>query len=197
MDEGIFKHYEDFYYTERVAFGKEKVGKKEQTQQERGYRMSVVDKVPKRMPIQPSFKHCVELMNIYGNVSKALTSTDVKTKQDKERYSEVLKCAGNWIEEFASDRYKFKINTKVPKIKLTKNQKSGIKDLVKVLSKDLNEKELYSKFPEIMNAKDLTAKTFFPAIYQILISKNAGPRLAPFILAIGRTRVKKLLSSIK
>ena len=24
MDEGIIKHYEDFYYTERVAYGKEK-----------------------------------------------------------------------------------------------------------------------------------------------------------------------------
>jgi len=197
MDEGIFKHYEDFYYTERVAFGNEKVNKKEQTQQERVYRMSVVDKVPRRMPIQPSFKHCVELMNIYGSVSKALASTGIKTKQDKERYSEVLNCAGNWIKEFASDRYKFTVNTRAPRIKLTKNQKSGINDLVKVLSKDLSEKELYSNFPEIMNSNNLNAKTFFPSIYQILINKNAGPRLAPFILAIGRNKVKKLLSSVK
>jgi len=197
MDEGIFKHYEDFYYTERVAFGKENVSKKEQTQQERVYRMSVVDKIPQRMPIQPSFKHCVELMNIYRNVSKALTSMSIKTKQDKERYSRVLECAGNWIGEFASERYKFTINTKVSKIKLTSNQKLGISELGKILTKDISEKELYSKFPEIMDANNLNAKTFFPVIYQILINKNAGPRLAPFILAIGRTKVKKLLNSIK
>jgi len=197
MDEGIFKHYEDFYYTERVSFRKENVNKKEQIQQERVYRMSVVDKVPKRMPIQPSFKHCVELINIYGTVSKALISTGVKNKQDKERYSKVLLCAKNWINEFAGDRYKFSINTKTPKIELTSNQKSGLTDLAKVLSKDLNEKQLYSEFPEIMNRNKLNAKIFFPAIYQILINKNSGPRLAPFILAIGRTKVKKLLISIK
>jgi len=197
MDEGIFKHYEDFYYTERVSFRKENVNKKEQIQQERVYRMSVVDKVPKRMPIQPSFKHCVELINIYGTVSKALISTGVKNKQDKERYSKVLLCAKNWINEFAGDRYKFSINTKTPKIELTSNQKSGLTDLAKILSKDLNEKQLYSEFPEIMNRNKLNAKIFFPAIYQILINKNSGPRLAPFILAIGRTKVKKLLISIK
>ncbi|SVB19012.1 uncharacterized protein METZ01_LOCUS171866 [marine metagenome] len=197
MDEGIFKHYEDFYYTERVAFGKEKVSKKEQTQQERVYRMSIIDKSVKRIPIQPSFKHCVELMNIYGTVSKALTSTGTKTKRDKERYSQVLNCAGNWIKEFASDRYKFTINTVNPKIKLTVDQKSGLNDLVKVLSRNLNEKQLYSEFPKIMDANNLNAKTFFPIIYQILISKTSGPRLAPFILAIGKTKVKKLLNSVK
>jgi lysyl-tRNA synthetase class 1 len=136
-------------------------------------------------------------MNIYGTVSKALTSTGTKTKRDKERYSQVLNCAGNWIKEFASDRYKFTINTVNPKIKLTSNQKSGLTDLAKVLSKDLNEKQLYSEFPKIMDANNLNAKTFFPVIYQLLIGKTSGPRLAPFILAIGRTKVKKLLSSIK
>ncbi len=197
MDEGIFKHYDDFYYTERVAFGNENVSKKEQTQQERVYRMSVIDKVPKKMPIQPSFKHCVELINIYGVVSKALSSTGVKTKQDQDRYSDVLECAKNWINKFATDRYKFTLNKQAPKLKLTINQRSGIKDLVKILSNDLSEEQLYSKFPNIMAANNLNAKTFFPVIYQILISKNAGPRLAPFILAIGGTKVKKLLNSIK
>ena len=81
--------------------------------------------------------------------------------------------------------------------KLTVNQKSGLTDLAKVLSRNLNEKQLYSEFPKIMDANNLNAKTFFPVIYQILISKTSGPRLAPFILAIGKTKVKKLLNSVK
>ncbi|MBT5274427.1 lysine--tRNA ligase [Candidatus Woesearchaeota archaeon] len=195
MDEGIFKHYEDFYYTERVAFGKEEVSKKEQIQQERVYRMSVVDKVPGTMPIQPSFKHCVELMNIYqGNINQALKNINLKRKIDKNRYSQVLTCAWNWINEFATERYIFKINEKTPRIKMTINQKSAIKDLTKILSKNLNEKQLFKEFGRITKENELGAKDFFQPIYKILINKPAGPRLAPFILAIGRTKVRKLLT---
>ena len=195
MDEGIIKHYEDFYFTERVAFGKETVNDKEQIQNKRIYRMSVVDKIPKTMPIQPSFRHCVELMNIYqGNIKAALKNVNLKKKSDKARYSQVLTCAWNWINEFAIDKYVFKINTKTPKVKLTVHQKAAIKDLTKTLSKNLTEKQLFKEFGRITKAHELSAKEFFQPIYKILINKTAGPRLAPFILAIGRTKVKKLLT---
>ncbi len=195
MDEGIIKHYEDFYFTERVAFGKEEVNDKERIQNKRIYRMSVVDKVPRTMPVQPSFKHCVELMNIYqGNVKTALKHLNLKRKIDKERYTQVLTCAWNWINEFATERYVFKINSKTPRIKLASKQKSAIKDLTKTLSRNLNEKQLFKEFGRITKENEIGAKEFFQPIYKILINKTAGPRLAPFILAIGRTKVKKLLT---
>ena len=195
MDEGIIKHYEDFYFTERVAFGKEEVNDRDQIQNERIYRMSIVNKVPRTMPIQPSFKHCVELMNIYqGNINTALKHLNLKQKIDKERYSQVLNCAWNWINEFATERYVFKINNKTPRIKLTEKQKLAIRDLTKTLSKNLTEKQLFKEFGRITKENEMGAKDFFQPIYKILINKPAGPRLAPFILAIGRTKVKKLLT---
>jgi len=45
-----------------------------------------------------------------------------------------------------------------------------------------------------MNNNNLNAKTFFPIIYKLLINKEKGPRLAPFIIAIGREKVIKLIS---
>ncbi|RZD30775.1 MAG: lysine--tRNA ligase [uncultured DHVE6 group euryarchaeote] len=195
MDEGIIKHYEDFYYTERVAFGTEKVNDKELIQNKRIYRMSIVDKVPRTMPIQPSFKHCVELMNIYqGNINTALKHLNLKRKIDKDRYSQVLTCAWNWINEFATERYVFKINDKIPRIKLTEKQKSAIKDLAKTLSDNLTEKQLFKEFGRITKENEIGAKDFFQPIYKILINKTAGPRLAPFILAIGQAKAKKLLT---
>ena len=195
MDEGIIKHYEDFYYTERVAFGNEEVNDKEKIQNKRIYRMSVVDKVPRTMPIQPSFKHCVELMNIYqGDINAALNSLNLKRKIDKDRYTQVLTCAWNWINKFATERYVFKINEKTPRVKLTDKQKSAIEELTKTLSKKLTEKQLFREFGRITKENEIGAKDFFQPIYKILINKTAGPRLAPFILAIGRTKVKKLLT---
>ena len=195
MDEGIIKHYEDFYFTERVAFGKETVNDKERIQNKRIYRMSVINKVPRSLPIQPSFRHCIELMNIYqGNVKTALKHVNPKKKSDKDRYSQVLECAWNWINEFAESKYIFKLNEKTPRIKLTTHQKAAIKDLTKILSKNLTEKQLFKEFGRITKEHELGAKEFFQPIYKILINKPAGPRLAPFILAIGRTKVKKLLT---
>jgi lysyl-tRNA synthetase class 1 len=134
-------------------------------------------------------------MNIYqGNVKAALKHLNLKRKIDKDRYSQVLNCAWNWINEFASDRYVFKVNEKTPRIKLSEKQKSAIKDLTKVLSKNLNEKQLFKEFGKITKEHEIGAKDFFQPIYKILINKPAGPRLAPFILAIGRTKVKKLLT---
>ena len=195
MDDGIFKHYEDFYYTERVYFGKEKVPTKEKTQQTRVYEMSVVDKAPKVMPVQPAFKHCVELMNIYqGNLKKALARTDVKKKADIERYSAVLTCAWNWIGEFADDKYKFKVNEKSPKVKISESERKALSQLSTLLSKRLTEKGLGKGIQKIIKDNDLNARDFYQLVYRILISKKAGPRLAPFILAIGREKVRALLT---
>jgi lysyl-tRNA synthetase class 1 len=134
-------------------------------------------------------------MNIYqGNIKAALKHVNPKKKSDKERYTQVLTCAWNWINEFATDRYVFKINEKTPRVKLTNNQRAAIKDLSKTLSKNLTEKQLFKEFGKITIKNELGAKDFFQPIYKILINKPAGPRLAPFILAIGRTKVKKLLT---
>jgi len=91
----------------------------------------------------------------------------------------------------------FKINKKTSRIKLNDGQRAAIKDLAKILSKNLTEQQLFKEFGKITEKHKIGARDFFQPIYKILISRTAGPRLAPFILAIGRTKVKKLLSSVK
>ena len=199
MDEGIIKHYEDFYYTERVAYGNEKVSEKEKIQQERVYRMSLVKKMAKSMPIQPSFKHTVELMNIFqGNIEKSIehikNNEKITKKSDLDRYRLLLECSWNWINNFADDKYIFKVNKSKIKINLSNNQKNALADLSKVLTSKITAKELFSQFPKIMDKNELRAKTFFPVIYKLLINKERGPRLAPFIIAIGINNVKKLIN---
>ena len=199
MDEGIIKHYEDFYYTERVAYGKEKVSEKEKIQQERVYRMSLINKMQKSMPIQPSFKHTVELMNIFqGDIKKAIehikNNEKITKKSDLDRYKILLECSWNWINNFADDKYIFKVNKSKVKINLSNNQKNALIDLSNILTNKITAKQLFSEFPKIMDKNELNAKTFFPVIYKLLINKERGPRLAPFIIAIGINNVKKLIN---
>ncbi|MEE9406409.1 MAG: lysine--tRNA ligase, partial [Candidatus Aenigmarchaeota archaeon] len=203
FDEAVFKVYEDFYTVERAYYGKEKAEGKKLAQMKRIYELSAVDKPAKDMPIQPNFKHCVELINIYGDVGKALDAVKAKEKvsgNGLERYRAILERAKNWVERHATDRYRFKVQDKVPdsvKTQLSGAQKKALEALLKDLeSKDWKEEDLFNRFYKIAEGAGISGKEFFQAVYLALISKTAGPRLAPFILAIGQRRVAKILKSI-
>ena len=47
---------------------------------------------------------------------------------------------------------------------------------------------------ELCKENNLDTKIFFKMMYNILIGKDYGPRLAPFILSIGREKVSRLLA---
>ncbi len=202
FDEAVFKVYEDFYMVERAYYGKEKVEGKKLAQMKRIYEMSAVDEPAKEMPIQPNFKHAVEMINIYGDAGKALAVVKAKEKvsgHDVDRYRAILERAQNWVEKHATDRYKFKVQDKVPdsiKTQLSDAQKKALSELTNVLEKEMGEEELFNSFYKIAEGTGISGKEFFQAVYLALIAKTAGPRLAPFILAIGQERVAKILKSI-
>jgi lysyl-tRNA synthetase class 1 len=92
-----------------------------------------------------------------------------------------------------------KINDELPKeisLALTAQQKLALLALTKVLEKEIDQAKLYNSFYEISKSHNLPTKDFFRAAYQVLINKTSGPRLAPFILALGRERVRAILEQI-
>ena len=64
------------------------------------------------------------------------------------------------------------------------------------LKEDHDEKQLFEEFYNISKEVDIDTKEFFKAAYNLLINKDRGPKLAPFILTLGEERVVKLLGSI-
>ncbi len=201
VNEEIFKVYEDFYETERIYYGKEKRSKKETLQRSRIYEMSCVDRPPgKSMPVQVNFRHAVTLINIYGDTVKALQTVKAQeglNKNDEERYGKILACAKNWIEEHAPEKYIFRLQEK-PSVKLASKEKKAVLGLAQTLEKKpMNEKELFNAFYSICEKTGISNREFFKAVYRVLIGKESGPRLAPFILAVGRQKVAKILKQVK
>jgi lysyl-tRNA synthetase class 1 len=80
---------------------------------------------------------------------------------------------------------------------LNGKQKESLKELIKVLDKKLDEQGLFNEFYEICEKFEIKNTEFFKGAYLALIGKEKGPRLASFILAIGKDKVKKLLKEIK
>lgn len=198
--EDIIKVYEDFYKTERIYFGKEKVNDKQKMQSTRIYEMSCINKPAKKMPIQPGFKHCVTLINIYRNVKKALKKVEELeriSRSDSDRYRSVLERAKNWVELYAPDKYKFSLREDFSNLKVSKKEKEIIKDLVNILSKKTyKEDELYYLFKKISDKHIISTKDFFQLLYRILINKNFGPRLNTFIVMIGQDKIVDILKNI-
>ena len=92
---------------------------------------------------------------------------------------------------------KFHVQKEV-KVKLENKEKDAIKKLVHYLeSKDkVKEDLLYEEFYNIARSCDLEPKDFFKVCYKVLINKERGPKLAGFIVTLGKERVLDLLKKV-
>jgi len=136
----------------------------------------------------------IKLLKTSGHLTTALN------KKQKEQLQIRLSLAKKWAEKYAPDIYKVSILEKPTDDiinKLSTKQKLALKLLSKELMKeDFTEKKLYMKFFEISKKSNLEPKELFKAAYLILTGKEFGPRLAPFILTIGKEEVAKKLELI-
>ena len=90
----------------------------------------------------------------------------------------------------------FKVVNKV-EAQLQEKEKAMIYDLItKLKEKDYNENTLFEEFYIIIKKHDSSPSEFFKVCYNVLINKDKGPKLAPFILQIGKDRVIKILEQI-
>ncbi len=201
----LYERYDD---AERVYFGRLDLGGKENLRQKRVYGLSHVGKVPSRMPPQVNLSHCAMLVQTF-NEKKLIIDSLKKTghiqgrlgKEETEHIMERMEFAKKWVEEFAPEEMRFRLHDKIPKEILTKldmKQKESLKLLIKILkSKDYAEQDLFNEFYEICKKVEINNIDFFKGAYLTLIGKEKGPRLAGFILAIGKEKVVKLLKEIK
>ena len=199
FDLDVLKIYEDFDKCERIYYKKEEADEKEFLKQKRIYELSCVNKASKKMPFQPSFRHLCNVVQIYENdFDKIKEEYKVKEKEDIERLKTRAKCAWNWLQKYAGEDLKFHVQKEV-KINLNDNEKEAIKRLAEYLEKhkEIDEKLLYEEFYNISKSVNLEPKKFFEACYRILINKEKGPKLAGFILTLGKERVIELLNKSK
>ena len=201
--EYIPKYIDEFYKLQRIYFGKEEDDKEDFSK--RLYVMSEVE-VPEKMPVQLPFDYAALISQIVPKeklLEKAIqlfkSTGHLKGEVDKEKVKKLLEIAGNWSERFGGDSYKIKLLEEPSEeavAKLDDNQKKALKILAKHLEKDLSEEELYNKFFSIKEETGISSKDFFKAVYTVLLGKPWGPRLAPFILIIGREKVRSILEKI-
>ena len=204
FDLDVIKLYEDFDRCERIYYGVDEVKEKEYMKQKRIYELSSVAKPSKKMPYQPSFRHLTTILSICSfDIDKVVEqySEELKIgdyKVNEERLRTRALCAKNWIEKYAPEDFKFFVNQELPKnIKISNNIKLALHKIADFLEeKEWDAVELHNKFYDVLKENEIDNKEFFKVCYNILISKDKGPKLASFIINIGREKVASLFKSV-
>jgi lysyl-tRNA synthetase class 1 len=74
-------------------------------------------------------------------------------------------------------------------VELTEQETSAVNDLIKALDVDATEDEIQSAVFNIARNNNLKPGKFFKTLYKILLGAPQGPRLGPYVLAMGKENV--------
>lgn len=199
----LIREYET---AEKIYFGAAKAdNEREEKNIRRSYEMAT-PKIPAKMPRRIPFDFAAQLVQIYSkneDVIEAMRAsghiTSEFSKEDLDSARHRLDLARNWIAMFAPEEVKIKVVDAVSadvKAKLSSGQISALKMLAGALSAKKTEAELGEEFKRIIADAKITPQDFYRACYLAIIGKERGPKLAGFIVAVGRERISKVLKSV-
>ena len=194
----IYRGYDELDLLEQIYFGKKTLqNQRELNQAKRLYEMALIKKpkFAKRIPYQ----YCTLLTQAVPNldpkrIKVILDKTAYKlTKSEFNVAMDRINLTAGWAKKYLLKEDRIVLNKTPPKISISVSQKKALLDLAKYLKTNCTEEQLFSQIYIIIKTHELNNREFFQLIYQILINKERGPRLAPFILAIGPDKVRKIL----
>lgn len=192
--------YDEYDRITNVYFGKTKMAnKREEKHLKRLYEISHWKKIEEVSDM--SFSHAAEISQIFKNkidIVKSLKKTDHYKKKYHKQIFDRIKKAIIWLDKYAPEDMKFELQKSVSKgIKLSRLQKKALKMIAERLKKrEWKQKDLYYEFYKISEEIKLDTKELFKAGYLVLLNREKGPKLAPFILMIGKEKAIKLFEKV-
>jgi lysyl-tRNA synthetase class 1 len=223
FDLDVIKIYEDYDKTERIAWKMEAAKDETAYQKERRiYELSQVGvdgKSPSfeegNPPYQIPFRHLCNLIQIAdGDIEKALADLAANGGNLKKEQLAALKtrseCAKYWVENCAPEDFRFRLLPEGGAASLSPEEKEKLRPLsdteknaVRTLRDDVickieefaDDKSCAAAIYAASEKAGIEGKALFAAVYQALIGKEQGPRLANFLRAISKERLIGILKN--
>ncbi len=191
FDVDVIKLYEDFDKCERIYFNSELAkNEKEALQQKRIYELSQIDSDFKLNETeQVGFRHITTILLIYEHdIEKTFRFLNSEcTNVSKERLQTRIQCASNWLKKYAPDGFTFSVNSKSD-YEVSAEIKPAILKLIEFLETESDAEKIGMNIYTYCKESNINPKDFFRSCYQILIKRDKGPKLVPFIQIIGVKR---------
>lgn len=110
---------------------------------------------------------------------------DYRYIKDRSEITEDLKkrieYALNWVNDFEE--------ITEASIKLTSNEINAIRQLIQRIKAESEAEKIQGAIFEVARENNLKPRDFFKTLYRILLGASSGPRLGPYIIAMGRKNV--------
>ena len=204
FDLDVLKVYEDYDKTERIVYGIDKAKSEDFFNKEkRIYMLSQIDgKIPEVMPYQVTLRMLTTLLQTYsGDIDGVIKSLgDVKPEQE-ERLRRRCECAWFWIRHSAPDcapDFCFSLREDGSKAELNDDMLNAVvrvrDEVVPKIGTYPTDRDCQQAMYDIATELGIDAKELFTAMYNALIGKDQGPRLASFMKIIGKEKLSKILS---
>ncbi len=118
--------------------------------------------------------------------------------EDEVELTERLAYAAQWLADFAPDEYKFILQSELPAVTLTSEQKEFIAKLYVLMLEagELTGAELHEKIHALKTELTISPKEAFGAIYQLFLAKDSGPQAGWFLAALDREFVLHRLKQV-
>ena len=183
-------------YLEDVYFGKKQVGEKEAIRLKGIYQYCYVTKPPAKPSVHVPYnlmaflvkmapKECLndyvaEKLQSYGYLQKGQT---IDTELQKR-----IEYALNWTKDFEE--------IKESNVELSVTERKAIVELATKLETNVDADAIQNAIFNVAKGNGLKPGAFFRVLYQILMGAPQGPRLGPYVLAMGKRNVIEALERV-
>ncbi|MCD6240795.1 lysine--tRNA ligase [Candidatus Bathyarchaeota archaeon] len=183
---------------EDIYFGKKKMGDEKEKAKLAGlYKYCWVLKPPEKPSVHVPYNLLVYLAKVapkgkeYEFITQKLKDYRYLAK-DQKPTQDLLKrieYALNWAGDYAKE-------IKETTIKLSEKEKNAIKQLIEVLKTEESAEKIQNIIFQIARENEMKPSDFFKILYTILLGAPKGPRLGPYIIAMGRENVLQALRKV-
>lgn len=181
---------------EDIYFGKKPIGDRKEVSRLRGlYEYCWNLKPPNRPTLHVPHNLLVYLARVAPKgrekefVIEKLAGYGYKVDSDDKRFLERLEKAFNWardLETIATAR----------EVHVEGRERDAVLELAGIVNASSDESYLQNAIFTIAKKHGLEAGPFFKTLYRILIGSDSGPRLGPYIVAMGRENVASALARV-
>jgi lysyl-tRNA synthetase class 1 len=202
FDLDVLKLYEDYDKCERIYYGVLETNEKEKAKQSRIYELSQLTKPEAEMPYQVGIRHLSTLLQTYdGDIERTLAALEGVKSAQLPRLRQRAECAWRWVTRFAPEDFKFRLKAEGSEAKvLSEAQAQAVRGLLKVVDSELDkldEKALNNRIYAVAGEAGIETAEFFKVMYQALVGKDQGPRLASFLKIIGKEKLAGVLADYR
>lgn len=188
----IPQYMDEFDELEDVFFGKKTVSDEKERAKLRGlYEYCRLLQPPAEPEVHVPYNLLAFLAKVApeGAESRFLVEKLREYRYLKEEVSEDLKkrieYAQNWNQDFKEIRERT--------INLSEQEKSAVEELIQTLEVEADENKIQAAIFSITRTYGLQPGQFFKTMYMILLGASGGPKLGPYIVAMGRQTVIEAL----